>query len=229
MLPMLTPTQLAEMHERIGANADRLITKRTQKRRGAATPANKAPGENRGRPAKKIPNPFAFQIGPATEYDRYPAFAMDIIEGIARLDWHDRKEGGSDAAKPLSVKTLMNLLSSLEEISTASVMVFTGLGQRHALRYVKALELAMPRLMASRPHRLIDAMGDRSAVERCPTYLRRIHIEREDLPGTRGLDEPRRLTRKISHSRYEHCTRFIDTGQQVAMKRPRTSGKDLQP
>ncbi|SFW31827.1 hypothetical protein SAMN03159511_2245 [Pseudomonas sp. NFACC19-2] len=178
MQEMFTPNQLAEMSERIGANADRLITKRTQKKRGTATLANKAPGENRGRPARRIPNPFAFQIGPTTEYDRYPAFAMDIIEGIARLDWHDRKEGGTDASKPLSVKLLMTLLASLEEITTTAVMSLTELSQRHALRYAKALELAMPRLMASRPQHLIEAMGDRNAVERCPIYLRRIHTEK---------------------------------------------------
>lgn len=112
----------------------------------------------RGRPAKIIVNPFEGFIGPTTDYGQYPYFASDIIEGIARLDWHDRPIGKGGSSKPLSVKCLFGILAQLPKISAVSVEGFLGIGTRQAQRYVKAIELAMPFLMRSRPRCLASEM-----------------------------------------------------------------------
>lgn len=174
---MLTPTQLASLSLDIEANADRLIATHQKKRPPHANPIRKrSPTERRGRPAKKISNRFVGHVGPSTEYDRYPDFAMDVVEGVARLDWHNRKENSTDTSKPLSVRLLMNLLAFVDEISTSSVADYSGLSPRHAQRYVKAIGLMMPHLLASRPERLIEAMDSDDSQKLCPIYLRRIHI-----------------------------------------------------
>lgn len=174
---MLTATQLAAISMDIAANADRLIAAHQSNRRSPATPARKENlNERRGRPTKKIMNPFTSHIGPATKYGRYPDFAMDVVQGIARLDWHNRKENSTDTSKPLSVRLLMELLAFVDEISTNSIADYSGLGPRHAQRYVKAIGLMMPHLLASRPERLVEAMDSDDSQKLCPIYLRRIHI-----------------------------------------------------
>lgn len=192
MTAMLTPAELAALSQRLAANADRLIASRSPKNHSTAKqqPKLKTPDERRGRPPKRVQNPFAGHVGPTTEYGRYPAFALDIIEGIARLDWHDRKEGSLEASKPLSVRTLMELLASVDEVTTATVMELRGVNLRQAQRYVKAMELAMPRLLASRPSRLIAAMESRAAQDGCPIYLRRMYVEKtyRALSGEEPLD-----------------------------------------
>ncbi len=70
----------------------------------------------------------------------------------------------------------MNLLAFVDEISANSVSEYSGLGLRHAQRYVKAIDLMMPHLLASRPERLIEAMDSDGNQNRCTIYLRRMHI-----------------------------------------------------
>ncbi|WP_249583641.1 hypothetical protein [Pseudomonas viridiflava] len=112
---------------------------------------------SRGRPTKIITNSFQGFIGPTTDYGQYPLFAMDILEGIARLDWHDRPIGSGGSSKPLSVKRLA-ILAELEVVSAATVMTQYRMGLRQAQRYVKAIELAMPYLLKSRPDDLSHEM-----------------------------------------------------------------------
>lgn len=162
--PLLSPSQLAALSARVGANADRIIQERrvksgqsaskTEKERSAKT----ATTTKRGRPAKRIINHFAGLIGPTTAYGRYPYFAQEIVEGIARLDWHDRPIGKGGSPKPLSVRSLMVILEEAEEVTTERVAEIIGTKKRQAQRYVKAIELAMPFLMKSRPKRLIFEM-----------------------------------------------------------------------
>ncbi|WP_122448262.1 hypothetical protein [Pseudomonas viridiflava] len=114
----------------------------------------------RGRPTKVIANPFEGFIGPTTDYGQYPYFASDIIEGIARLDWHDRAIGVGGSSKPLSVKHLFGILAQLPEITATDVGDFLSIGIRQAQRYVKAVELAMPYLMKSRPKCLAFEMDN---------------------------------------------------------------------
>ena len=122
------------------------------------TAALSTPKRGRGRPTKIITNLFYGFIGPTTDYGQYPHFAMDILEGIARLDWHDRPIGSGGSSKPLSVKRLVAILAELEVVSAASVMAQYRLGLRQAQRYVKAIELAMPYLLKSRPDELTHEM-----------------------------------------------------------------------
>lgn len=112
----------------------------------------------RGRPTKIITNLFYGFIGPTTDYGQYPTFAMDILEGIARLDWHDRSIGSGGSSKPLSVKRLVAILAEHEVVSAAILMAQYRLGLRQAQRYVKAIELAMPYLLKSRPDDLSHEM-----------------------------------------------------------------------
>ena len=180
MPQMLTASQLAELSQRVGTNADRLIQKRNQKTRNRAThdTPERNPSERRGRPTARIANPFAFVFGPTTTWSRYPEFAMDVIEGVARLNWHDRQEGSAEASRPLSVRTLMRLIESVEEITVATVADSTGLGQRHARRYVKALQLIMPRLLAASPNHLIEELEPpKEPSDGQFSYFGRIYIE----------------------------------------------------
>jgi hypothetical protein len=112
----------------------------------------------RGRPTKLINNLFHGFIGPTTDYGQYPIFALDILEGIARLDWHDRPIGSGGSSKPLSVKRLAAILAELEVVSAATVIAQYRLGLRQAQRYVKAIELAMPYLLKSRSDDLSHEM-----------------------------------------------------------------------
>lgn len=158
---MLTPGELTKLDKLIGSQADHLIAGRAERSRTAPrkTVVKIAPNtSNRGRPSKIIGNPFEGFIGPSTDYGQYPYFASDIIEGIARLDWHDRAIGEGGSSKPLSVKRLFGILTQLPEVTAASVGSFLSIGTRQAQRYVKAIELAMPFLMKSRPRCLASEM-----------------------------------------------------------------------
>jgi len=157
----LTPTELIKLDKVIGVQADRLIADRRERSQTAPrkTVAKTAPKtSNRGRPSKIIGNPFEGFIGPSTDYGQYPYFASDIIEGIARLDWHDRAIGEGGSSKPLSVKRLFGILMQLPEVTAVSVGNFLSIGTRQAQRYVKAVELAMPFLMKSPPRCLASEM-----------------------------------------------------------------------
>jgi len=158
---MLTPAELTKLDKLIGAQADRLIAarpdrSRTAPRKSVVKAAPKT--SNRGRPTKIIGNPFEGFIGPSTDYGQYPYFASDIVEGIARLDWHDRPIGQGGSSKPLSVKRLFGILTHLPEVTATAVGDFLSIGTRQAQRYVKAIELAMPFLMKSRPRCLASEM-----------------------------------------------------------------------
>lgn len=125
---MLSAAQLAALSVRIGANADRIIQTTPAKTRRPSLSVERqehstkpASITRRGRPAKRIANPFYGLIGPTTAYGRYPFFAQDTVEGIARLDWHDRPIGRGGSSKPLSVRSLMTILEAIEEVTTESV------------------------------------------------------------------------------------------------------------
>ncbi|HAO74705.1 MAG TPA: hypothetical protein DCW62_06735 [Pseudomonas sp.] len=185
--PLLSSAALTELDNKIRRRADFLISIRA-----TSAPKPKAPAaptlaraSKRGRPARIITNPFAGLIGPATGFGRYSYFSSDIIEGIARLDWHDH--GPDDVSKPLSVRNLMLILEAVEVVTTATVGELLGIGTRHAQRYVKAIQLAIPFLMKSRPKRLINDMEgnlpigletiweDTDPVPPCPVDLAKLH------------------------------------------------------
>lgn len=154
---------------------------------------------NRGRPRKTIHNPFFSYLGPTTLWGRYPKFAEDVLEGIARLDWHDRPIGNGGSSKPLSVRHLADILANLHIITTATIMCALGIGTRHAQRYVKAIELAIPFLLASRPENLTQEMllgtatthpwiqwEDNELSPPCPDSLGKLQHDLRDLQITAG-------------------------------------------
>ena len=155
---LLTPEQLAELDQRIEARANTLIAARTKT---APKPIEKT--TSRGRPTKSICNPFFSFIGHGTTYERYPPFAMDIIEGIARLDWHDRPVGGGGKSMPLSVRNLTVILESLPVVSTTAVGELLRVEVRHSQRYVKAISLILHYMLKARPQTLVDDMSGMQA------------------------------------------------------------------
>ncbi|WP_416363009.1 helix-turn-helix domain-containing protein [Pseudomonas sp. NFX183] len=149
---LLTNLQLDALSNRIGANADQWLAKKLK----PIKPKKPNPDKVARRPPKTISNPFSGHLMSLCD-DRkkaYPLFAMDIIEGIARLDWHDRKIGKGGISKPLSVRRIITVLEWLPEITNEAIEEFLGLKERHARRYVKAAELAIPRMMKCRPDSL---------------------------------------------------------------------------
>lgn len=153
--PLLSRAELDALNTRISANADQWLADNAPK---ARSKIERKPRSNRGRKPKIIANPFYGFIGCTTIWGRYPVFAMDIIEGVARLDWHDRPTGIGGKSTPLSVRNLVMILESFPTITNEAVEDLLQLKERHARRYVKAIELIIPWMMKSRPQSLINEM-----------------------------------------------------------------------
>jgi hypothetical protein len=152
---LLSPAELEALNTRFAANAKKWLIENA--------PAPKTVSQRNlknasGRKPKAIENPFYMYIGCMTDWGRYPVFALDIIEGIARLDWHGRDIGVGGKSMPLSVRSLTVILESLSVVTTEAVMDLLPLEERHASRYVKAMELIIPRMMECRPKTLRNEM-----------------------------------------------------------------------
>jgi len=152
---LLSQAELEALNARISANADKWLADNAPKTKSRT---GRKPKSNRGAKPKVIENPFYGFIGCTTYWERYPAFAMDIIEGIARLDWHDRPTGIGGKSMPLSVRNLVVILESVPAITNEAVEDLLQLGERHARRYFKAIELIVPWMMKSRPQSLVNEM-----------------------------------------------------------------------
>jgi hypothetical protein len=152
---LLSPAELEEISARFEASAIQWLTENAPTAKATTT---RKPKSGLGRKPKSIVNPFYGFIGCTTHRGRYPVFAMDIIEGIARLDWHDRDIDVGGKSMPLSVRNLVLILESLSIVTNEVVEDLLQLGERHARRYVKAIELIMPWMMKSRPQDLINEM-----------------------------------------------------------------------
>jgi hypothetical protein len=152
---LLSPAELEALNARFAANASKWLIDNA--------PAPKVVSQQNlksasGRKPKVVVNPFCMYIGCTTDWGRYPAFALDIIEGVARLDWHGRAIGVGGKSTPLSVRSLAVILESLPVVTTEAVMDLLPLEERHASRYVKAMELIIPRMMDCRPKTLRNEM-----------------------------------------------------------------------
>jgi hypothetical protein len=154
---LLSPAELEALDARVASNADKWLVDNAPKT-NAKVEMDLAPKNSTGRKPKSIDNPFFGFIGCTTYWGRYPAFASDAMEGVARLDWHDRPVGVGGKSMPLSVRNLAVILESLPDVTTESVMELLRLGARHARRYVKAIELIMPWIMVCRPQSLCREM-----------------------------------------------------------------------
>lgn len=152
---VLTQSELKELDARIAANANKWLEDNAPIVSGKIP---RKPKSARGRQGKMIQNPFFGFIGPYSDWKRYPVFAQDIIDGVARLDWHDRPVGVGGKSMPLSVYNLALILESLPIVTTEAVEDLLQLRERHARRYVKAIELIIPWMMKSRPRSLFNEM-----------------------------------------------------------------------
>jgi hypothetical protein len=56
------------------------------------------------------------------------------------------------------VRCLVDILADIESVTAPAVQLHCGIGLRQSQRYVKAIELAMPYLMRSRPDSLTFEM-----------------------------------------------------------------------
>ncbi|MDO1497831.1 helix-turn-helix domain-containing protein [Pseudomonas putida] len=152
---LLTTTELHALDARIAANARRWLIKQIpnfEKEQPSKQKSTRGPKPN------TITNPFFGFIGWDTRWGRYPGFAMDIIEGIARLDWHNRPIGVGGKSMPLSVRSLVRVLEILPAIHNEAIEETLQLKPRHARRYFKAIKLIILRMMNSRPRSLIHEM-----------------------------------------------------------------------
>ena len=152
---LLSPAELEALSARISANADKWLINNAPQTKSKT---ERKPKSNRGAKPKTIENPFYGFIGCTTYWGRYPVFALDIIEGVARLDWHDRAIDVGGKSMPLSVRNLVVIIESLSVVTNIAVEDLLQLGERHARRYVKAIELIVPWMMESRPQSLINEM-----------------------------------------------------------------------
>jgi hypothetical protein len=151
----LSEKQLGKIDSRISANADKWLKDNFPQAKPNSPRTAKS---TRGRKPKIIHNPFFGFIGWMTFWGRYPVFALDIVEGIARLDWHDRPPTSGGKSMPLSVRNLLVILESLPLVTTMSVGDLLRLEDGHSRRYVRAIELIIFWLMKCRPKSLYNEM-----------------------------------------------------------------------
>jgi hypothetical protein len=151
---LLSATELHALDSRIAANAYRWLIKQI--------PTFEEPRKQkstRGPKPDSIANPFYGFIGRDTRWGRYPRFAMDIIEGIARLEWHNRSIDSGGKSTPLSVRNLVKILETLPFFHNEAIEDFLQLKPRHARRYFKAVKLIIPWMMKRRPSSLTHEMN----------------------------------------------------------------------
>ncbi len=160
---LLTVAELNAMDARIAANFQRWLADHIEPPKVKPPRKLKSPT---GPKPKTIINPFYGFIGSMTAWERYPRFAMDIIEGIARLDWHDRRTGANGKSMPLSVYNLALMLECLQVITNESIEDLLNLKERHARRYLTAINLIIPWMMKSRPTALLDYMEGINSTQR---------------------------------------------------------------
>jgi hypothetical protein len=159
MSGLLTQSELEALNSRIATNADKWLGKMVQQNKDSSNPEKSLQSKStRGRKPTVIINPFYGIIGITTYWGRYPAFALDIIEGIARLDWHDRPIGVGGKSVPLSVRNLAVILEQLPIVTNDAVKTLLDLQEKHAGRYVRAIKLIVPHIMKSRPMTLYNEM-----------------------------------------------------------------------
>ncbi|WP_223457116.1 helix-turn-helix domain-containing protein [Pseudomonas sp. A-R-26] len=152
---LLSSAGLEALNARIAANADQWLADNAPITKIKLT---RTPKATSGRKPTMIENPFFGYIGCMTYWGRYPEFALDIIEGVARLDWHNRPIGKGGKSMPLSVRNLVVILEYLQLVTNEAVEDLLQLRSRHARRYVKAIELIIPSMMECRPRSLINEM-----------------------------------------------------------------------
>jgi len=152
---LLTAAELNALDIRLAANAERWLEKKLPITKSKNS---RKPKSNRGPKPKVLHNPFLGFIGRTTLWGRYPVFALDVMEGVIRLEWHNRTEEVGGKSTPLALSRIILILESLPFVSNEKVADLLQLGERHARRYFKAIEIILPAMMAARPNSLIEEM-----------------------------------------------------------------------
>ncbi|ATW58273.1 hypothetical protein CNR37_00066 [Pseudomonas phage ventosus] len=135
---MLSPEELAELDQRIGANADRLVSRVTRKlysfSEGSAGP----------KPASFV-NCIQPEMNDVVyeDDDSWPLWVDDAVSGVARLDWY----GPREEQVPLSKKKIVQCFALLETINTSTISHLLKIERRQAARYFKACELLHEKLV----------------------------------------------------------------------------------
>ncbi|WP_052671890.1 hypothetical protein [Stutzerimonas stutzeri] len=141
--------ELSKLHQRLEARVRKLEKRKQQLAGLGATP--KVGG--RGRKPEEIHNPFTGLKALLREDQEtirtygYPGWLDDVLRGVASLDWY-RPNARSI---PLSVRHMLVILDQLPVITATQVASLLLVEIRQAQRYVQALRVAMPYLIAGMP------------------------------------------------------------------------------
>lgn len=143
------PEELLEFSRRLEARICELEERRTRLSGLVAY----ARVSGRGRRPDAVCNPFVGLRALLREDEEavraygYPAWLDDVLRGVASLDWY-RPNARSI---PLSVRHMLAILDQLSVITAAGVSALLLVEVRQAQRYVQALRMAMPYLLAGMP------------------------------------------------------------------------------
>lgn len=149
----LSQEEINRLDKAIGSHADKLISAhyKSLKNKPRIEDVQQLKTSNAGRKPTMLTNTVVEYIGKTTPYGLYPYWALDIIEGVARLDWDSKPSDSPLKSSPLSVNKLCIIMSSMEDISTKEISTAFGMKERHARRYMQACKLMMPYLEKSVP------------------------------------------------------------------------------
>lgn len=185
--PPLSVEELSRLNKAIQSNADRLISEHYKKLRSKPVIEDVYEPEKinkSGRKPAMLTNTVIDYIGKNTIYGLYAPWALDIIEGVARLDWDSKPSDSPLKSSPLSVRKLCLILSSQEEISTKEICSSFDMKERHARRYMQACKLMMPYLEKSIPNEVdikcVEWLDLHDLVP-CPVQLAQLQYDMRDL------------------------------------------------
>lgn len=187
MTEKLSQEELNRLDKAIGSHADKLISAhyKSLKNKPRIEDVEEPKTSNAGRKPTMLTNTVVEYIGKTTPYGLYPYWALDIIEGVARLDWDSKPSDSPLKSSPLSVRSLCTLLATFDELSTDTIEKFLGIGKRHAQRYLKACSLMMPHLERSTPKKSVSIQCiqwlDLHDLIPDPEQLAKLHYDMRDL------------------------------------------------
>lgn len=161
---MLTPEEIEEINRRCKTNADALIAERFKK----TTLSRSSTGPD----CSKVVNPLAgYIISPvpklggykqdcrddvggdeyqddardsvtSKDFTLYPRWCLDVVEGIARLNWYRTAH-----QRPLSVKKILTIIQRCPQIDKYTICSLYRFGERQAQRYLLACKMAIQHLI----------------------------------------------------------------------------------
>jgi hypothetical protein len=150
--------EVQELHQRMEKRVRELEERKARLERATTSPVS----NDKGRKPATHRNPFVglhrllSQCKETHEAYGYPLWLDDVLQGVARLDWY-RKDSRSI---PLSVRNMLRLLGYLPCITTAHVAALLLIENRQAQRYVQALRIAIPRLVAAMPQGTLELIAE---------------------------------------------------------------------